>query len=80
MCLVNTEDKSDITEFVELLCVHMFVNYKLFNVIERRLLCSSRLHLFDQKYSKNSNMQYCEILLQFKTTVLFFILKYNLIL
>ncbi len=29
-------------------------------VFERSLLCSSRLHLFDQKYSKTI---YCEILL-----------------
>ncbi len=26
------------------------------NIIERSLLCSPRLHLFDQKYSKNSNI------------------------
>jgi len=33
-------------------------------VFERTILCSPRMELFDQKYSKNS-----EILLQFKITV-----------
>ncbi len=27
-----------------------------FNVFERSLLCSPKLHLFDQKYNKNSNI------------------------
>ncbi len=27
-----------------------------FCVLERSLLCSQKLHLFDQKYSKNSNI------------------------
>ncbi len=29
-----------------------------FYVFERRLFCSPRLHLFDQKYSKNRNVKY----------------------
>ncbi len=28
----------------------------IFNIFERRLLCSPRLHLFDQKYIKNRNI------------------------
>ncbi len=31
-------------------------NSTIFNVFERRLFCSPRLHLFEQKYSKNSNI------------------------
>ncbi len=37
-----------------------------FFMFSRRLFCSSRLHLFDQKYCKN-----CEILLQCKTAVFY---------
>uniref|UniRef100_A0A8C2DDA9 Mothers against decapentaplegic homolog n=1 Tax=Cyprinus carpio TaxID=7962 RepID=A0A8C2DDA9_CYPCA len=33
-----------------------FGNITIFNVFERSLFCSSSLHLFDQKYRKNSNI------------------------
>ncbi len=32
-----------------------FLNSKIFNVFLRILFCSPSLHLFDPKYSKNSN-------------------------
>ncbi len=36
--------------------VQKFVVSKIFNVIDRSLLCSTRLHLFDQNYSKHNNI------------------------
>jgi len=33
-----------------------FGNINICNVFERNLLCSSSLHLFGHKYSKNSNI------------------------
>ncbi len=33
--------------------IQMFGVGKMFNVFERSVLCSIRLHLFDHKYSKN---------------------------
>ncbi len=41
------------------------------------LLCSPRLHLFDQKYNKKQ--LYCEILLHFKITVFYLNLLLNVI-
>ncbi len=44
---------------VLLACQIFFLDFE--NTIERSLLCSPRLHLFDQKYSKNSNIvKYCK--------------------
>ncbi len=47
-------------------------------VFERSLLCSPRLHLFDQKYNKNSNI--VKYFLQFKIIVFYcqIFLKCNL--
>ncbi len=36
--------------------VQKFEIFKNCYVFERSLLCSTRLHLFEQKYSKNSNI------------------------
>jgi len=44
--------------------VQKFEVVKIFkNIFERNLLCSPRLHLFEQKYSKDSNIvkYYCNL-------------------
>ncbi len=43
-----------------------YISAMILNVIERSVFCSPKLHLFDQKYSKNF-----KILLQFKIAVFY---------
>ncbi len=56
----------------ELLYLKLFksLGLRFFNVFESNDLCTPRLHLFDQKYSKNCNIVI--LLLQVKVTVYYF--------
>jgi len=70
MCLVNTEDKLESVYSYVCVCLYTtFQSLRFVYVIERRLVL---IHLIKNTV-RNSKMQYCEILLQFKTTVFFFI-------
>ncbi len=51
----------------------------MFNVFENSLLSSPRMHLFDQNYSKNSNVVKYYYNLNITTVFYFEIIKYNIL-
>ncbi len=54
----------------------MFGVGKMFNVLERSVLCSPRLNLFDQKYCKNNNIVKYYHLKKFNILIYIIILMY----
>ncbi len=60
--------------FYLLLCRLFYLYYLrlFFNVFEESLKCSLRLHLFDKKYSKNSNIVKCYYNLKWLFSILIY--------